>query len=143
MSDDQVSARPVVLVTEDEPLVRMLATDVLTEAGFKVFEAVSADEALTLLAARPDIQALVTDVNMPGSLDGFGLARTVRERWPGVGIIVLSGKMMPGPDDLPEAARFIAKPYPLAVLVREVRALVDPQASEIAGQLPAAAQQQS
>jgi len=75
----------VILLVEDEVLVRMLAADVLSEAGFTVLESTNAEEALTFLEARPDVQVLFTDVNMPGALDGLGLAQTVHERSPGVG----------------------------------------------------------
>ncbi len=75
--------RMVVLVVEDETLVRMFMADFLDEAGFKVFEAVHADEALTVLQARPDIQAVITDIEMPaGSMNGLKLAQTIQERWP-------------------------------------------------------------
>src|SRR5215211_1507652 len=101
--------RAVVLVAEDEALVRMFAADLLDEAGFRVIEAVHGDEALLLLQARPDVQVLVTDVEMTGgSIDGFALARQVRKCWPQIAIIVVSGRQMPGPDDLPEGVEFIA-----------------------------------
>jgi two-component system, response regulator PdtaR len=68
--------RMVVLVVEDQTLVRMFMADFLDEAGFKVFEAVNADEALTVLQARSDVQAVVTDIEMPaGSMNGLKLAR--------------------------------------------------------------------
>jgi CheY-like chemotaxis protein len=70
--------RMVVLVVEDETLVRMFMADFLDEAGFKVFEAVNADEALTVLKARPDVQVVVTDIEMPaGSMNGLRLARSI------------------------------------------------------------------
>jgi two-component system, response regulator PdtaR len=103
--------RMTVLVVEDETLVRMFMTDFLDEAGFKVFEAVSADEALTVLEARPDVQAVVTDIEMPGSMNGIALAHVIRHRWPGIGVIVTSGRQRPGPDDLPDEVVFFAKPY--------------------------------
>ena len=71
---------PVVLVVEDEVLVRMIVAEVLSEAGFTVLESASADAALTVLETRRDVQVLVTDVNMPGSLDGLGLAQIVVDR---------------------------------------------------------------
>jgi two-component system, response regulator PdtaR len=101
--------RMTVLVVEDETLVRMFMTDFLDEAGFKVFEAVNADEALTVLEARPDVQAVVTDIEMPGSMNGIALAHVIRQCWPG--IIVTSGRQRPGPDDLPDEVVFLAKPY--------------------------------
>jgi two-component system, response regulator PdtaR len=89
----------VILVVEDQTLVRMFMTDFLDEAGFKVFEAVSADEALTVLEARPDVQAVVTDIEMPGSMNGIALAKMVRGRWLGIGVVVTSGRQRPGPDE--------------------------------------------
>ena len=65
---------PVVLIVEDEPLLRMLAVEVVEEAGFVAIEARDADEAVVLLESRADITLLFTDINMPGSMDGLKLA---------------------------------------------------------------------
>ncbi len=119
--------RMVILVVEDEPLVRMFLSDLLDEARFKVFEAVSADEAVSTLQARPDVQAVVTDVEMPGSMNGFELARVVRERWPGVGLVVTSGRERPGPSDLPEDVAFLTKPHLPATVITLIRQLATPQ----------------
>ncbi|NBJ10644.1 response regulator [Microvirga arsenatis] len=125
----------IVLLAEDEALVRMMAADVLREeGGFKVVEVVNADEALTVLEATADVRALVTDVEMPGSLDGFTLARVVRQAWPHIGIVVTSGRMAPGPNDLPPGALFIPKPYRPADLVAAVRTVLP------AGQPPVSAE---
>ena len=83
----------VILLVEDEVLVRMVAADVLEDAGFTVLESTNAEEALRLLETRSDVQVLFTDVNMPGALDGLGLAQTVHERSPGVGILIGSGRI--------------------------------------------------
>ncbi len=88
--------RMVILVVEDEPLVRLFLTDFLDEAGFKVFEAVNGDEAMTILQARPDVQVIISDIEMPGSMSGLELARAVNARWPGIGIVVTSGRERPG-----------------------------------------------
>ena len=71
---------PLVLVVEDEFLVRMNAVFLLEEAGFDVLEAGSADEAIALLEARKDIRIVFTDINMPGSMDGLRLAQAIRDR---------------------------------------------------------------
>lgn len=113
--------RPLaVLVVEDDVLVRLIAIDMLDEAGFRTIEARDAQEAMVLLEAHAEVQVLFTDWNMPGEIDGLGLARLVRRRWPDVGIIVTSGKMLPQPGDLPAGARFIKKPYRASVLIQEV-----------------------
>ena len=113
----------VILLVEDEVLVRMVVADVLSEAGFTVLESASAEEALRLLETRPDVQVLFTDVNMPGALDGLGLAQTVHERSPGVGILIGSGRIRPGVGELPVGARFITKPYAPSTLTDAVRAV--------------------
>ena len=119
------SHRPaVVLVTEDEALVRMMAADLLSDEDYRVVEARNADEALEVLDLRPDVRVLFTDVDMPGSFNGFALARIVDRRWPWIGLIVTSGKNPPGPGDLPKKARFISKPYSPSTLLGEVQALL-------------------
>jgi CheY-like chemotaxis protein len=112
----------VVLVVEDEPLVRMLGSEVLTEAGFRVIEAANATEALVLLEARPDILAVISDVELSGE-NGFELARTIRRRWPRLGVVLTSGRAAPVPGDMPTNAVFLPKPYPLSALVDQVRAM--------------------
>src|ERR671927_19977 len=106
----EILHRPVVLLVEDEPLVRTVEVDTLREAGFWVVEASDADEAFELLRKRPEVRAVLTDVNMPGSLDGFEFARLVKQGWPEVGVLVISGKTAPAPGDLPEGALFVPKP---------------------------------
>jgi CheY-like chemotaxis protein len=106
----RVVKQPVVLLVEDEPLVRLTQVDILKEAEFWVVEAQDADEAFELLKTRPEINAVLTDVDMPGSMDGFEFARLVRQGWPEVGVLVISGKTGPGPGDLPPNATFLHKP---------------------------------
>jgi CheY-like chemotaxis protein len=115
--------RPVILLVEDEMLVRMLAAEVLSEAGFTVVEAESAEEALAVLQTRPDVRVLFTDVNMPGSLDGLGLAQIVHERISEVGILIGSGRIRPCPGELPPGVHFIPKPYAPSALTEAVCAL--------------------
>ncbi|AWN44053.1 response regulator [Methylobacterium durans] len=117
--------RPVaILVVEDEVMVRMIATDILADEGFRVIEARDAEEALTLLEARTDVRVVFTDCNMPGEIDGVGLAHLVHQRWPEIGIIVTSGRVRPAPGDLPKDARFLAKPYRRSTLLDELRELL-------------------
>jgi two-component system, response regulator PdtaR len=102
---------PLVLVVEDEPLVRMVAAEGLEDAGFEVLEAESAADALRILDGRSDVGVLFTDVNMPGELDGVDLAKLVHERWPELRIVVTSGKDHLRKAQLPDDGRFVAKPY--------------------------------
>ncbi|GJD98032.1 response regulator [Methylobacterium iners] len=113
-----------ILVAEDDVLVRMIATDILEEAGFRTVVVHDAVEAMIALEARPEIQVLFTDWNMPGEIDGLGLARLVHKRWPTVGIVVTSGKLHPEPGELPAGARFIKKPYRPSLLIQEVEDLL-------------------
>src|ERR1700681_3467573 len=105
------SKRPVVLIVEDEFLLRMDAVDMIEAAGFEVVEAANADEAIEILEARRDITVVFTDIQMPGSMDGLKLARAVRGRWPPIKIVATSGLVDVGEKDLPEGGRFLRKPY--------------------------------
>ncbi len=122
MSVSASESRPVVLLAEDEALVRMYNADVLDEAGFRVVEAGNAEEAIALFEARPDIRIVVTDVEMPGSKNGFDLARHVTDKRPLVGVLIVSGRVRPAEDELPDDSRFLAKPYSPDELLREVDA---------------------
>jgi len=123
--NDSPAEQPVVLLVEDDGLLLMEASDTLSEAGFTVLEAPHADRALNLLEGRGDVEILMTDVDMPqGSMDGFALARLVAHRWPDIPVLVVSGMGTPGPNDMPEGARFIPKPYSPSMLVRTLKACV-------------------
>jgi CheY-like chemotaxis protein len=106
-----VSRRPVVLIVEDEFLLRMDAADMIAGAGFEVIEAGNADQAIEILEARSDITVVFTDIQMPGSMDGLKLARAVRGRWPPIKIVATSGRLHVEEPDLPEGGRFLPKPY--------------------------------
>jgi two-component system, response regulator PdtaR len=123
----------VILLVEDEALVRVAAADILTEeGGFRIVEAGSAAEALTLLETSDDVRLVVTDVEMPGHLNGFALARIVDMRFPGIKVIVTSGRVRPGAGDLPKGARFLPKPYTPAALIGMVRETLGPSAKPAA-----------
>jgi len=102
----------MVLLVEDEPLVRITAADELQEAGFQVLEAANADIALKVLEARSDeVQVLFTDVDMPGSMNGMALAERVHARWPHILLLISSGYARPHLDEIPDHGHFIPKPY--------------------------------
>jgi CheY-like chemotaxis protein len=125
MIEPDPDPQTVVLVVEDEVLVRLMLVDVLEEAGFKVYEAAHADEALRILSAIPDIHVVVTDVEMPlGSLNGFDLARRVRSTRKDTGVLIASGRAAPKPGELPEGSHFIAKPVHPETLVHLIRTLI-------------------
>src|SRR6267142_3135475 len=117
------SKRPVVLIVEDELLLRMNAVDMIAAAGFEAIEAANADAAIEILESRLDITVVFTDIQMPGSMDGLKLARAIRGRWPPIKIVATSGRVSVSQDDLPEGGRFLPKPYSptdVAGVLREV-----------------------
>jgi CheY-like chemotaxis protein len=120
------SSKAVVLIVEDEYLLRMNAVDVLEQAGFETVEAHNADEAISILKARKDIRVVFTDIEMPGSLDGLKLAHAIRDRWPPIEIILTSGKHRLNTDQIPARGKFIPKPYSGDVVVSAVRDFVAP-----------------
>lgn len=105
------AAASVVLVVEDEGLVRLMAVDMLEEVGFTVIEAVTADDAWTILEERDDIAILFTDVEMPGSMNGLELANRVAARWPHIRLVITSGRVRIRNQDVPDDGQFIPKPY--------------------------------
>ncbi len=116
---------PVVLVVDDDPLMRMLAINIAEEAGFATIEAGNADEAVAILEGRSDIALVLTDVNMPGSMDGVKLAHAVRRRWPPIRIIVVSGQTQLSQADLPSDSCFFGKPFHTETLISELRLLAE------------------
>ena len=105
------AAAPVILVVEDEVLVRLAVTQHLRQAGYEVLEARNADEALRLLA-KADVDAVFSDIATPGSMDGLQLADWLREHRPEVGTVLTSGKLHPDG----RYRYFLGKPYRLADL---------------------------
>jgi CheY-like chemotaxis protein len=112
--------KPVVLVVEDDALVRLYAVGLFEENGFDVVEAANADTALKLLETRDDVRLLFTDIQMPGSCDGMDLARQVHARWPRILLVITSGRTKPAQADIPGHGRFVGKPYRASELLAEV-----------------------
>jgi two-component system, response regulator PdtaR len=108
-----------ILLVEDEPLILMDIEAQLREVGHEVISVHNADRAIAVLTDR-SVDLILTDIDMPGSMDGLRLAVAVRERWPPVKIVVMSGKTRPGHDELPQAARFIEKPFQTCSLLDTV-----------------------
>jgi CheY-like chemotaxis protein len=99
-----------VLVVEDEPIVRMYAVDLLEEAGYDVIEAGDAEQALSKIGMFPHVALMFSDINMPGQMDGFALAREVHRLRPDIRLILTSGKMA-AEKGMPEVDAFVPKPY--------------------------------
>ncbi|KJC39824.1 hypothetical protein UB31_30270 [Bradyrhizobium sp. LTSP849] len=115
--------KPVVLVVEDDPLQMMIAGDLVEDALAPIF-AQNADEAIVMLEGRDDIRIVLTDVDMPGSMDGLRLAAIVRNRWPPIQLVVVSGHMLLEHAELPERSRFFNKPYAPDKMIGALRSLV-------------------
>jgi len=102
--------RTMVLVVEDEAVIRLSAMSLVEAAGFEAISASNAEDALSALEQHDDICLVFTDIQMPGSMDGLDLIRVVRERWPCVAALVTSGKSCT-PFELPTGVTFLGKPY--------------------------------
>src|SRR5450432_1612461 len=124
MAPGHAAALRAVLVVEDEMMLRMRAVDIVEDAGFTAIEAVNADEALTILESRSDIELLFTDIQMPGSMDGLKLAHAVHERWPSIKIILVSGKLTLSEAEKPIHSRFFGKPLEVKQMIAEMREMI-------------------
>ena len=124
MAPDLSLSPPVILVVEDEMLLRMRAVDMVEDAGYVPVEAVDADEAFTILKSRSDIALLFTDVQMPGSMNGLQLALAVHESWPRIKIILASGQLKLLPGEIPENSRFFGKPLDSTEMISEIKQML-------------------
>ena len=109
LSDDD--GMSVILTVEDEFFISEYLRLLLEVAGYEVIPTYCADEAIAVLERRSDVHTIITDINMPGSMDGLRLAAAVRDRWPPIKIIVVTGHKPPELDELPSDSLFVAKPY--------------------------------
>ena len=114
----------MVLLVEDETLIRAFVSDVLRDAGFEVVEAASAAEAVIALSAHPEVDTLFSDLELPGGPDGLTLAHHIHEHRPDIGILLTSGRAHPNIAELPDGGCFIAKPYDEDEIVSLLRQMV-------------------
>ncbi|KJC34363.1 histidine kinase [Bradyrhizobium sp. LTSP849] len=124
MALDHSPVPAVVLVVEDDMLLRMRAVDMVEDAGYISVEAVDADQAVTILESRSDIVLLFTDIQMPGSMDGLGLAHSVHARWPPIKIILVSGQLKLASIDIPANSRFFGKPLEAKVMIAQIQSMI-------------------
>ena len=117
LSVDEFVSKPLVLIVEDEPLLRLHAVSLIEDAGFATVQAASADEAIALLETEGSIRIVFTDIDLPGGMDGMRLAAAIRDRWPPVELILTSGHIKVDPADLPERGHFFSKPYDAGQLI--------------------------
>ena len=123
-SQEEVARQPAVLVVEDEILIRSAVAEFLRSAGYKVIEAADADEAVAVCASGTPIHLVFSDINMPGALDGIGLARWIADRHRRIPIILTSaaGHAQRAREI---GATFLPKPYRLAEAVRRISTLLN------------------
>jgi len=114
------SPSPVILVVDDEAIIRMNAADMLADEGFATIEAGGAEDAMAEIVRHPEISVLFTDINMPGRFDGLELAHRVHAYRPDIRLILTSGRNPPAPGEIPDDGRFLSKPYDQASLARLV-----------------------
>lgn len=116
--------RMVVLVIDDDPVIRLFASDFIADSGFEALEAADANEAVQILESRGDIHAIFTDIDMPGSTGGLKLAHAVRDRWPPIHIIITSA--LAANREMPVGSHFSMKTYDpdhILAMLRDIAAL--------------------
>ncbi|WP_421917601.1 response regulator [Mesorhizobium sp.] len=122
--DIAANRKAVILIVEDNAIIRMGAVDLVVHAGYVALEASNAEEAIRLLEARTDIVLVFTDVGIPGTMDGIKLAHYIRNRWPPVKLIVSSGLSVIEKGQLPEGSHFFPKPYSDGTIVEQLRRML-------------------
>jgi DNA-binding NtrC family response regulator len=120
-SKDWLIVKPIVLIVEDEALLRLVAASMLHDAGFETLEADTAEDALHVLEKHDDVRVVFSDVQLPGRMDGLHLARAVHDRWPNIGLLLTSGGVKVQKGQIPCDGRFLAKPYDADMMVEAVR----------------------
>lgn len=125
MSVSEVSKEvAIILVVEDEPLLRLAAIDLIEASGYEAVAAADATEAVAILEARNDIRVVFTDVDMPRGVDGMRLAAIIRDRWPPIKVIVVSGYLEDPGDQIPGETVFFAKPYREEQIVETIKQML-------------------
>lgn len=114
-----------ILIVEDEALLRFDLVDFFEHAGWRVFEAEHADAAITILERHTEVRVVLTDVQMPGSMDGVKLAHFIRDRFPPTVLFVVSGNVRIPQYELPTLTSFLPNPFDHHRLLRTLEALID------------------
>jgi two-component system, response regulator PdtaR len=101
----------IIIVAEDDFIMSEYLSGILTEKGYSVIAVANANDAIAMFEHRDDVRMLISDINMPGSINGLNLAATVRERWPQIKIIITTGQARPKIEEVPEGSLYLRKPY--------------------------------
>jgi len=121
LANREYEMRRTVLVVEDNPVLLLDTVDTIEAAGFKVLSASNADTAMDVLESHSDIALVLTDIHMPGSMDGLELAALISKRWPPIDLIIASGYGKPSEEKIPPGGRFFRKPLQPQQMVRAIR----------------------
>lgn len=124
MGQSEPFAKHTILIVEDEAIIRFELADFFNDAGYSVFEASDADEAIAIMTRESSIRIVLTDIQLPGSMNGLKLAHYVRDRYPPTVLLVTSGMAHVAVEDLPVDSRFIAKPFDPARLLQQIEIMV-------------------
>ncbi len=114
-------SRASVLIVEDEPLILEVVAEELSDAGFDVHQAATGEEAVAVLEAQPSLDLLLTDIRLPGGLDGWGVAEHARRRFATLPVIYVTG-YSGGPARQVPGSVLIMKPYRPAAIVKAAKA---------------------
>lgn len=117
-------SRTVVLIVEDEPLLRIDAVDLVEDAGYEAIQAANSAEAINQLEARDDIRIVMSDIHMPPGMDGLDFVAIARRRWPGLQVVLVSGNVDRADIRLPDGGVFFSKPYRPSDLVKALNRMV-------------------
>lgn len=109
-----------ILIVEDEAIIRFELIDLFEDEGYRVFAAASADEAIAILDRHGEVRVVLTDIEMPGSMDGLRLAHYIRKRFPPTLLLVASGRITVPERDMPEHSAYLAKPFDPAAMLRKI-----------------------
>jgi DNA-binding response OmpR family regulator len=124
--DGSDGCRHTILIVDDEPVIRGFLCDYLSQAGFLALAVASGDDAAALLDKGTSIDLVFSDVRMPGRLDGFGLARWIREHRPNLPVLLASGEL--GKRGVPAdlyGAEIMPKPYDIPLVIRRMHAALE------------------
>ena len=125
-----------ILLVDDDPLVRLTIAEALMDEGFVVLQAANASEAVAILQARPDVLGVLSDIDMPGPMNGISLAWEISNHWPNTPVTLISGRIYPTAGTVPEGVVFVAKPIRLSVMIKHAERMVGippPDAKPIPG----------
>ena len=127
---DRAKIPPIVLIVEDDLILRMRSVDIVEDAGYTPVEAVDADEALGILQSRSDIALLFTDIQMPGRTDGNVVATRAKQRWPGLPVIYVSVRPSSLKNEIGLCDAFLAKPFTAAAILTTAQRLLDARCNQ-------------